>query len=165
MSPISAARSAVNRSPVTRVENKQTFEHLLQLSDHGIVVIWVPGGPPPAEVELTRRLHELQPRVRFHACFDLDPAGIRIARLITEKARITLEPTGMTADLLADAPRKLPLEEWDYQELARQSQQSDTFELLAVALADLGIKVEQETIQRSLYKRLLTATTAPATHF
>lgn len=148
---------------VVLVENKQTFEHLLQLSEHKLLLIWVPGGPPPAEVELTRRLHELQPRLRFHACFDLDPAGIRIARLLAEKAGITLEPTGMTPDLLTDAPRKLPLQEWDYLELARQSDRTDNLEPLSIALANHRIKVEQETIQRSLYRRLLATASQTVT--
>ncbi len=143
---------------VVLVENKQTFEHILQLSEHGVLVLWVPGGPPPAEVELTRRLHGLEPALRFHACFDLDPAGIRIARLLEKKAGVTLAPTGMIPDLLADAPRKLPLQEWDYLELARQSDRPDGFEPLRSSLASGRIKVEQETIQRSLYNRLLATT-------
>jgi hypothetical protein len=44
---------------------------------------------PPAEVALVRRLAELQPDLRVHAVFDLDSAGIRIARLLEEGAGVT----------------------------------------------------------------------------
>jgi hypothetical protein len=89
---------------VVLVENRETFRSLLSLADVGYIVLWVPGGPPPAEVSLVRRLAELRPSLRFHACFDLDPAGIRIASLLAERAEIELEPTGMTPELLHQRP-------------------------------------------------------------
>jgi hypothetical protein len=147
---------------VVLVENKQTFEHLLALAQHGVLVLWVPGGPPPAEVALVRRLHELAPSLRFHACFDLDPAGIRIARLLEQKTEATLEPTGMTVDLLADAERRLELNAWDHTQLARGADWAGVFEPLREALTAAGAKVEQETIQRLLYDRLLAATARDA---
>ena len=112
-------------SGVVLVENRETFRSLLPLADVGYVILWVPGGPPPAEISLVRRLAELRPDIRFHACFDLDPAGIRIASLLAKGAEIEVIPTGMTPELFASAPRKLKL---------------------TVA----GFKVEQETIQREL---------------
>jgi hypothetical protein len=109
-------------------------------------------------VTLVRRLRELRPELRFHACFDLDPAGIRIARLLEDKAEVTLEPTGMTVELLGQAERRLELNTWDHLQLARGADWAGVFEPLRAALAALGRKVEQETLQRLLYERLLATT-------
>src|SRR5207244_5692696 len=121
------------------------------------VVLWVPGGPPPAEVSLVRRLAELQPELRFHAVFDLDPAGIRIARLIEERAGVTLEPTGMTPELFALARRRLPLNRWDEAQLAALHGRTAAFAPLAATIAAAGAKGEEETIQPRLYAMLASA--------
>jgi Protein of unknown function C-terminus (DUF2399) len=136
---------------VVLVENQETFRSLLPLADVGYIVFWVPGGPPPAEVSLARRLSELGPGLRFHACFDLDPAGIRIASLLAERAEIELEPTGMTPELFASARRKLKLNAWDLQELARLDGRVGPLEPLRAAIAAAGEKAEQEPVQRQLY--------------
>lgn len=135
------------------VENRDTFRHLLPLARHGFIVLWVPGGPPPAEIELLRRLADLAPDVPVHACFDLDPAGIRIARLLEDRSGVALEPTGMTPELFAGARRKLALASWDRRELERLDGSANAFEPLRAALAAEGRKVEQEAIQRRLYAR------------
>jgi hypothetical protein len=147
---------------VVLVENNETFEHLLALADHELVVLWVPCGPPPAEAELARRLHELEPALRFQACFDLDPAGIRIARLIEEKAAVALEPTGMGVELLAGAEQHLDLNRWDCDHLARGPAWAGICEPLRAALAAAPIKVEQETLERRLYEHVLKAATNAA---
>jgi hypothetical protein len=136
---------------VVLVENRETFRSLLSLADVGYIVFWVPGGPPPAEVSLARRLSELGPGLRFHACFDLDPAGIRIASLLAERAEIELEPTGMTPELFASARRKLKLNAWDRQELARLDGRVGRLEPLRAAICAAGEKAEQEPVQRQLY--------------
>jgi hypothetical protein len=46
---------------VILIENAETFRHLVPLTDAGWVVLHVPGGPPPAETDLARRLHALAP--------------------------------------------------------------------------------------------------------
>ena len=114
----------------------------------------VPGGPPLAEVALVRRLAELQPDARFHAVFDLDPAGIRIARLLEERSGVTLAPTGMTPELFARARKRLPLNRWDEAQLKRYAGDAAALEPLRAAIAAAGGKVEQETIQRRLYALL-----------
>jgi hypothetical protein len=136
---------------VILVENRETFRHLLALAERDFLVLWIPGGPPPAEVALVRRLSELQPELRFHAVFDLDPAGIRIARLLEERAGVSLEATGMTPDLLASARKRLPLNRWDEGQLDRYAGDAAALEPLRAAIAAAGVKVEQETIQRRLY--------------
>ncbi|NUT56439.1 MAG: DUF2399 domain-containing protein [Thermoleophilia bacterium] len=133
------------------VENRDTFRHLLPLARKNHIVLWVPGGPPPAEVELLRRLIDLAPHVPVHACFDLDPAGIRIARLLEEASGATLQPTGMTPELFAGARRKLELSSWDRCELERLDGRTNTFEPLRMAILAATRKVEQEVIQRRLY--------------
>lgn len=134
------------------IENKETFRSLLALVDHGYIVLWVPGGPPPAEVSLLRRLAGLRPGLPVHACFDLDPAGIRIARLIAERAEVTIEPTGMTPELFNSARRKLPLNAWDRRELMRlDGGRAASLRPLREAIALANGKVEQETIQRRLF--------------
>lgn len=137
-------------SGVVLVENRETFRSLLPLADVGYVILWVPGGPPPAEISLVRRLAELRPDIRFHACFDLDPAGIRIASLLAKGAEIEVIPTGMTPELFASAPRKLKLSVWDEQELVRMQHSAGPLEPLHAAITVAGLKVEQETIQREL---------------
>jgi Protein of unknown function C-terminus (DUF2399) len=139
---------------VILVENRETFRHLLALADRDYLVVWVPGGPPPAEVALVRRLAELQPDVRFHAVFDLDPAGIRIARLLEERSGVSLAPTGMTPELFARARKRLPLNRWDETQLERYAGDAAALEPLRAAIAAAGAKVEQETIQRRLYALL-----------
>ncbi len=136
---------------VVLVENRETFRHLLALVDRDYIVLWVPGGPPPAEVALVRRLADLQPHLRLHAVFDLDPAGIRIARLVEEHAGVALEPTGMTPELFGTAPRRLPLNRWDEEQLARLGAEDTLYTPLAAVILGAGAKVEQETIQRRLF--------------
>jgi hypothetical protein len=136
---------------VILVENKETFRSLLALVDHGYIVMWIPGGPPPAEVSLLRRLVGLRPGLPVHGCFDLDPAGIRIARLISERAEVTIEPTGMTPELFQAAGRKLALNSWDRRELARLDGRAGSLGPLQKAIALANGKVEQEAIQRRLY--------------
>jgi hypothetical protein len=109
-----------------------------------------------------RRLAELQPDARFHAVFDLDPAGIRIARLLEERSGVTLAPTGMTPELFARARRRLPLNRWDEARLERYGGDAAALEPLRAAIAAAGAKVEQETIQRRLYA-LLEAGGEPGT--
>ena len=136
---------------VILVENRETFRSLLTLVDQGYIVFWVPGGPPPAEVSLVRRLAELRPGIRFHACFDLDPAGIRIARLVAERAEVMIEPTGMTPELFMSARRKLALNAWDRRELRRLEGHAGMLGPLHAAILSSGGKVEQETLQRRLH--------------
>ena len=136
---------------VILVENRETFRSLLALVDHGYIVLWIPGGPPPAEVSLLRRLTGLRPGLRVHGCFDLDPAGIRIAQLIAERAEVTIEPTGMTPELFRAARRKLTLNAWDRRELARLDGRAGPLGPLQEAIALANEKVEQETIQRRLF--------------
>lgn len=124
---------------------------MLALADRDYLVVWVPGGPPPAEVALVRRLGELQPDVRFHAVFDLDPAGIRIARLLEERSGVSLAPTGITPELFARARKRLPLNHWDEAQLERYAGDAAALEPLRAAIAAAGAKVEQETIQQWLY--------------
>ena len=133
------------------VESRDTFHHLLPLTRHNYIVLWVPGGPPPAQIELLRRLIDLAPAAPVHACFDLDPAGIRIARLLEDGAGAALQPTGMTPELFADARRQLTLSSWDRRELERLDGDADTFEPLRAAIVEAARKVEQEVIQRRLY--------------
>jgi hypothetical protein len=137
---------------VILVENRETFRHLLALAERGYVVLWVPGGPPPAEVALVRRLAELQPGLRFHAVFDLDPAGIRIARIVEDRSGVTLEATGMTPELFAHARRRLPLNRWDAAQLQALDGRATAFDALRQTLLSARSKVEQETIQRRLYR-------------
>jgi hypothetical protein len=99
----------------------QHFRHLLTLADRAYLVVWVPGGPPPAEVALVHRLAELQPDARFHAGFDLDPAGIRSPDCSGTASGVTLAPTGMTPALFARARKRLPSNRWDEAQLERYS--------------------------------------------
>jgi glutathione S-transferase len=100
----------------------------------------------------SRRLAELQPELRFHAVFDLDPAGIRIARLLEERAGVPLESTGMTPELFARARKRLPLNRWDEAQLEHYAGDAAALEPLRAAIAAAGAKVEQETIQQPLCK-------------
>lgn len=135
---------------VVLVENLETFRTLAALADGGLIVVHVPGGPPPAECELIGRLSALAPGLQFHAAFDLDPAGIRIALLVEERAGVKLDATTMSDDLLQRAPRTLPLTEWDRRELDRLQGRSGPFEPLRAAIASAGTKAEQEPYQRDL---------------
>lgn len=153
VSQLDSVRLRLTTEPVgiICVENHDTFKHLLPLARHNHIVLWVPGGPPPAEVDLLRRLIDLAPNVPVHACFDLDPAGIRIARLLEGGAGATLRPTGMTPELFAGARRKLELTSWDRRELERLEGRANALEPLRTAIVSAERKVEQEVIQRRLY--------------
>lgn len=132
------------------VENRETYRQLLPLGEEGWIVLNVPGGPPPAETELIGRLAALAPELPFHACFDLDPAGIRIALLVQERAGIQLIPTGMSPALLDAAAATQELNDWDRELLQRLSDRAGVFEPLRAAIEARGEKVEQETVQRLL---------------
>lgn len=136
------------------VENAEAFRHVLPLADEGWIVLLVPGGPPPAECELISRLAALAPGLEVHAAFDLDPAGLRIASVVSERTGLPLRSTGMTVQLFEDAGASLPLTEWDRAELERSKGRCGPFEELRAAIERLGRKVEQETIQRDLVSQL-----------
>lgn len=137
---------------VILVENLETFRHLVPLADSGWIVLHVPGGPPPAEADLVRRLTVLAPRLTFYACFDPDPAGIRIARLLEERAGVELDPAGMKPEFLTDGDHQLDLNDWDRDQLRRLTGYAGVFEPLRAAIEQLGRKGEQETYQRRLYE-------------
>lgn len=139
-----------NVRAVVLVENLETFKTLSSLAEHGVIVVHVPGGPPPAECELIGRLVALCPGVAIHAAFDLDPAGIRIALLVEQRSGVTLDALAMSEVLLQDAPRHLPLSDWDRQELHRLRERSRGFEPLRKAIEGSGMKAEQEPFQRDL---------------
>jgi len=135
---------------VILVENAETFRTLAVLVEQSWVVLHVPGGPPPAECELIERLAALAPNLAFHAAFDLDPAGIRIASLVRERTGIDIEVAAMSPELLAEAPRALDLSDWDRDQLARLNGNAGPLEDLRTAIAASGRKVEQETLQQYL---------------
>ncbi|MEX0972370.1 MAG: DUF2399 domain-containing protein [Solirubrobacterales bacterium] len=135
---------------VILVENAETFRTLAVLAEQSWIVIHVPGGPPPAECELIERLAVLAPDLVFHVAFDLDPAGIRIASLVRGRTGIDVEVTGMSPELLAEAPWALDLSDWDRDQLARLNGRAGPLEDLRAAIAGSGRKVEQETFQQRL---------------
>lgn len=132
------------------VENAETFRTLTVLAEQNWIVIHVPGGPPPAECELIERLAALAPGLVFHAAFDLDPAGIRIASLVQKRTGIDFEVAGMSPELLAEAPRALDLSDWDRDQLAQLNGRAGSLEDLRAAIVASGRKVEQETLQQRL---------------
>lgn len=135
---------------VILVENAETFRHLVELAEQRWIVLHVPGGPPPAEVELVRRIAMLAPQLVFHACFDPDPAGIRIARLLQKHADVELDAAGMHPDFLIEADQRRELTDWDRRELARLDGAAGVFEPLRAEMSRVGVKAEQETFQRKL---------------
>lgn len=135
---------------VILVENAETFRHLVPLADDGWIVLHVPGGPPPAEADLVRRLTVLAPDIAFYACFDPDPAGIRIARLLEDRAGVSLDPAGMRPTFLLEADQQRELTDWDRDQLRRLAGQAGAFEPLRATIERLGRKGEQETYQRQL---------------
>jgi hypothetical protein len=136
------------------VENLETLKFLLPLAGEGVVLVHVPGGPPPAEVELIARLAALAPELPIHAAFDLDPAGLRIARRVAERTGLELRCDLMDPVLLEEAPHRLELGDWDRRELKNLSGRAGSLEPLRAALVSAGEKVEQETLQRQLESRL-----------
>lgn len=139
------------RRGVLLVENRETFRHLLPLADDGWIVLQVPGGPPPAETELVERLALLDPDLTFYGCFDPDPAGIRIALLLQERAGVELDPTGMRPQLLEEAAAIRELNQWDRDLLVRLNGKAGVFEPLRSAIERLDAKGEQEVYQRHLF--------------
>lgn len=132
------------------VENTETFRTLAALAEQNWIVLHVPGGPPPAECELIERLARLAPDLVFHAAFDLDPAGIRIASLVRERTGVDVDTAAMSPELLAAAPRGLGLSDWDRDQLERLKGRAGSLEDLRAAIAASGRKAEQETIQQRL---------------
>ncbi|MBS1882240.1 MAG: DUF2399 domain-containing protein [Actinobacteria bacterium] len=135
---------------VILVENLETFRTFSPLAEDGWITLHVPGGPPPAECELIERLADLAPGVKVHAAFDLDPAGIRIARLLERRTGLTLSVEPMSPELFHQAPRALELSDWDREELKRLEREAGPLEDLRNSIAFAGRKVEQETIQQRL---------------
>jgi hypothetical protein len=140
-----------HRLGVLLVENRETFRHLLPLADDGWIVLQVPGGPPPAETELVERLALLDPTLSFYGCFDADPAGIRIALQLQERAGIELDPAGMSRRLLQEAETTQELNDWDRDLLLRLQGKAGVFEPLREAIERLDAKGEQEVYQRDLF--------------
>lgn len=132
------------------VENAETFRTLSVLAESGWLVLHVPGGPPPAECELIERLAVLAPGLTFHAAFDLDPAGIRIARLVQRRTGVELSVAAMSPEFLRRAPRALELSDWDREQPVRLDGDSGPLEDLRREIAATGRKVEQETFQQQL---------------
>lgn len=139
------------------VENLETFKFLLPLAEEGAVLVHVPGGPPPAEVELIGRLAALAPDLPFYAAFDLDPAGVRIACLVAEHAGVSPRFDLMDPQLFDAADHRLKLSDWDRRELVRLHGHAGALEPLRAAIAQRNEKVEQEILQRELQIRIKTA--------
>lgn len=137
------------------VENLETFRTLSALAESAWIVVHVPGGPPPAECELVARLAALTPELPIEAAFDLDPAGIRIARVLQERTGVDLSTSAMTPDLLNDAPHHLELTEWDRERVIRLDGRAGSLEPLRAEIASSGRKVEQEVLQRRLLEVLV----------
>jgi hypothetical protein len=112
----------------------------------------VPGGPPPAETELVERLAMLDPDLSFYACFDPDPAGIRIALLLQNRSGVALDPAGMAPQLLEQAGATRDLNDWDRDLLVRLKGHAGVFELLRATIERLDAKGEQEVYQRDLFE-------------
>lgn len=140
------------RLGVLLVENSETFRHLLPLADNGWIILHVPGGPPPAETELVERLALLDPGLNFYACFDPDPAGIRIALILQDRAGIEACPAGMNPQLLENATKTHTLNDWDRDVLARMKGNARNLEPLRATIERLNAKGEQEVYQRDLFK-------------
>jgi hypothetical protein len=134
------------------VENVETFRTLSALAERDWIVVHVPGGPPPAECELVDRLSALAPSLPVEAAFDLDPAGIRIARLLQDRTGVELRTAAMTPELLHGSDHRLELNDWDRDQLNRLAGNAGPLETLRCEIAALEAKVEQETIQRRLLK-------------
>jgi Protein of unknown function C-terminus (DUF2399) len=135
---------------VLLVENLETSRVLTVLAERGWLVLHVPGGPPPAECQLIERIAALVPRIRFHAAFDLDPAGIRIARLLQARTGIEIDVEGMSPSLLEAGARGLELSDWDREQLRLLDGQAGPLEDLRMAIDREEHKIEQETIQLQL---------------
>jgi hypothetical protein len=135
---------------VILVENLETFRTFSRLAEDGWTVLHVPGGPPPAECELIERLADLAPGVDVYAAFDLDPAGIRIARLVERRTGVALSVEPMSPAFFHQAPRALELSEWDREQLKQLDGNAGPLEDLRHSIALAGRKVEQETIQQRL---------------
>lgn len=135
---------------IVLVENLETFRTLSALAENGWIVVHVPGGPPPAECELVARLAALAPELTIEAAFDLDPAGIRIARLLQDRTGVDLSTRAMTPGLLNEAPRQRALSDWDREQLLRLDGTAGPLEPLRAEIAGTMQKVEQEVLQPKL---------------
>lgn len=158
-SSVASAELSLTRplTGIVLVENAETFKHLLALAELGWVILNVPGGPPPAEIELISRLHAIS-HAPIVASFDLDPAGLRIAQLVAHRTEVQLQTDVMNPALLKSSSRKLPLSEWDRSELGRLKGQLGELEMLRNAIETCGFKVEQETVQRTIFETLAEMT-------
>src|SRR5438309_1612553 len=83
----------------------------LPLADAGCILLHVPGGPPPAEIDLISRIGVLDPALPAYAAFDLDPAGVRIARSVQQRTGLSLNADLMSPDLFRESPIALPITE------------------------------------------------------
>ncbi len=135
---------------VLLVENLETFRTLTVLAEESWLVLHVPGGPPPPECQLIERISALAPDVPFQAAFDLDPAGIGIARLVQARTGIEITVDAMTPSLLSAGMPGLELSQWDRDQLTRLAGQAGPLEELRTAIEQAGRKVEQETAQHQL---------------
>ena len=99
---------------------------------------------------LVARLAALAPQLPVEAAFDLDPAGVRIARLLQNRTGVELQTAAMTPELLRVAEQRLELNDWDHDQLARLDGSAGPFEALRREINSVGAKVEQETFERRL---------------
>jgi hypothetical protein len=137
---------------VVLVENRETFRLLVPVAAANLIVLNVPGGPPPAEAKLVERLSLLAPGLPVYAAFDADPAGIRIALLLEQQAGVKLNPIGMSPEFLRGATKTRALNEWDRELLERLRGRAGVYEPLRDAIETLGYKAEQEVYQRRLFE-------------
>jgi hypothetical protein len=135
------------------VENYETFEQLLAHAA-GWLILQVPGGPPPAEVQLLARLHQLAPGLPVLAAFDPDPAGIRIALLVAEGAGVRLDARLMSIEAL-HLTRPLALSANDLRWLKQMKGRAGPFEMLRATIEREGRKGEQEALHSWLDEQLV----------
>ena len=143
---LNAAAQAPNRYWL--IENRASFERQARRRANGDCIVWTQGRPSEAWLEAVRALLRVAPAPASISA-DADPAGIEIALAVAapwQEAGLPWAPQAMEAQHLEAAPR-LPLNDYDLQCLQRLGTRDDLPQMLAelaVAIAELGGKAEQE---------------------
>jgi len=132
------------------VENLTSFERIATQRKPNTAVLWLPGFPPSWWQQAVSHLLKLCPAPLLVAC-DPDPAGIRIAQIainLWQSHHLTAQPWHMSGDDLDKCKQRLPLTDFDCQQLQSLVQQRDLhvdLSALARFIQNHHYKAEQES--------------------
>lgn len=131
----------IRDSRLITIENLTTYHDFTEPS---VLKVYTGGMPSPFLQRLLRRIAEDNPGLMFYHWSDIDVGGFRIFRLISQSTEGRVIPYHMDIETIQKAAARVPLSDWDREQL-QNFRQIDCFSETAAYMLKENVKVEQES--------------------